>query len=128
MEEDSKNNKSSKSGDSTTRNLAYLCAVVLMMGIVLDHAGGFVHHYDIHSQIEQLQALEGTVDTSEEDLQRRINALKRSILKGIEERQAEASGKPQLQWTAVSARIAFVILVLIGMVGIGKGAFFEKEQ
>jgi hypothetical protein len=128
MEESYENDEGRGNKNSITKTLAYLCAVVLTMGIVLDHTGGFVHHYDIHSQIEQLQALQETVDTSEEDLQRRIDALKRNILEGIEKRQSEASGKTQLEWTSVSARIAFVLLVLLGLVGIGKGAFFREEQ
>lgn len=119
MDEEPKGNSQSKSTSSTVRTLALLCALVLLLGIVLDQAGGVIHHYDVSSQIEHIQKMESALDESDTRLQRRLDTLKHKVLKGMEARQAQIGGNPQLGWTGITARIALVLMLVIGAILLG---------
>lgn len=113
---------------STVQTLALLCALVLLLGIVLDQAGGVVHHYDVGSQIAHIRELESALTESDTTLQRRLDTLKYEVLRNMEDRQAQIGGNPQLGWTGISARIALVLMLLIGAILFGNSTFFRSES
>lgn len=84
--------------------------VLALLAFVVEYGTGFSHHYDVRSQIQELNQLEAASEDSATIQQ--IDSLRAEVLKRVERRQSQMSRDSLWYWQLLSAlTLPFVLLV-----------------
>lgn len=93
--------------------IAFLLVLVLL-AFVVEYGTGFSHHYDVRSQLQELNQLEaGTEDTA---TVQQIDSLRSEVLYRMEKRQSQMSGDSLWYWQLMSALTLPLLLLIVEFV------------